>query len=409
MLIKRSASFMVMLACLVLSMPQQGYSQQEQREILVPANLKLSLELLSPLSTATNQKGDKFNCSVLSPVEYASAVVSGYIRKAKRSGKEKGKSEMDLAFDTITLTDGRTGGFNATVVEVFDVVDAGNQGRADTEGLVKGRSTVKRDAVKIGAATAVGAIIGGILGGGKGAAIGAAIGAGVGVTSTLATSGPDLEFKQGTQFTVETNGPVRRKSTTASNNSTGEGTAGRPVLRRIQPTPEGAGSGSTPATPNSPSSQYRPYTGGNLFRLSIPDNWREFSGNNSVALAPDGGYISQQGRSDLTHGMMVGATRTQSQDLQQAAEQYVKALLQSNSYLRQQNGYQRGTVAGRSALVTTLAGRSDTTGRTEMVTIYLTMLRNGDLFYMIAIAPQDEYGSYSGTFQNVVRSLQIND
>lgn len=409
MLFKRCAILTVIIACLILSLPQKGYSQQERQEILVPANLKFSLELLSPLSTATNQKGDKFNCKVLSPVEYVGAVVSGYIRKAKRSGKEKGRSEMDLAFDTITLPDGRTGGFNGTVVEVFDVVGAGEQGRADNEGTVKGKSTVKRDAVKIGAAAAVGAIIGGILGGGQGAAIGGAIGAGLGVTSTLATRGPDLEFKQGTQFTVATNGPVHRKTTTASNNSAGEGTSGRPVLRPSQPTPEGSGISNTPATPNIPSSDYKTYTGSSLFRLSIPDNWHEFSGNNSVALAPEGGYINQQGRSDLTHGMMIGATRTQSQDLQQASEQYVNALLQSNSYLRQQNGYQHGSIAGRSALVTTLAGKSDTTRRTEMVTIYLTMLHNGDLFYMIAIAPQDEYGTYSGTFQNIVRSLQIND
>jgi hypothetical protein len=211
MRVKISISLTVMIASLFLSLPQTASGLQEQREVRIPGNLKFSLELLSPLSTATNRKGDKFNCKVLSPVEYRDAVVGGHIRKSKRSGKEKGKSEMDLAFDTITLPDGRTGGFNATVVEVFDVIDVGDQGRADKEGTVKGKSTVKRDAIKIGIGAGIGSLIGGLIGGGTGAAIGAAIGAAAAATSTLATRGADLEFKQGTQFTVETNGPAKRR------------------------------------------------------------------------------------------------------------------------------------------------------------------------------------------------------
>ena len=144
---------------------------------------------------------------------------------------------MDLAFDTITLPDGRSGGFNATVVEVFDVVGAGEQGRADNEGVVRAKPTVKRDAVKVGTATAIGAIIGGILGGGQGAAIGAAVGAGIGVTSTLATKGPDLEFKQGTQFTVRSNAPAHRGANAARNNPGGGGVPERPELKPRPPGP----------------------------------------------------------------------------------------------------------------------------------------------------------------------------
>jgi hypothetical protein len=190
------------------------HSQQKQDALFIPGNLHFSLELLSPLSTASSQKSDKFSCKVLAPIEYVGAVVEGHVRKSKRSGKEKGKSEMDLAFDTITSANGTSGVFNATVVEVFDVTGAADQGRADSEGTLKGKSTIKRNAIKIGVGSAVGAIIGGLLGGGKGAAIGAAIGAGVSATTTLAQRGPDLEFKQGTQFTVITNGPSKNRKGT---------------------------------------------------------------------------------------------------------------------------------------------------------------------------------------------------
>jgi hypothetical protein len=181
-------------------------------EVLVEKDVTFALELLSPLSTQVSKKGDHFECKVLSPAQLAGSVVSGHIRKVKSSGKGKGKSEMDLAFDTITLTDGRKGGFNATVLEVNDVAHVGNEGVADNEGTVKGKSRVKIGVKRAVTGALIGAGIGAILGGGQGAVAGAAIGASVGVTSTLATEGPNLEFKTGTQFTVRTDSPSRRKN-----------------------------------------------------------------------------------------------------------------------------------------------------------------------------------------------------
>lgn len=181
-------------------------------ELLVEKDATIALELLSPLSTEVSKKGDKFECKVLSPAQLAGSIVSGHIRKVKSSPKGKGKSEMDLAFDTITFADGRTGGFNATVVEVNDVAHAGNEGAADKEGTVKGKSRVKIGVKRAVTGALIGAGIGALLGGPKGAAAGAAIGASVGVTSTLATEGPNLEFRTGTQFTVKTDSSSRRNT-----------------------------------------------------------------------------------------------------------------------------------------------------------------------------------------------------
>src|SRR5688572_5885702 len=76
-----------------------------QSEFLIPAQTKLSLQLLSPVSTATSKTGDKFNCKVLTPVEFAGAVVEGHVRSVKRSGKTDKESKIDLAFDRVTLID----------------------------------------------------------------------------------------------------------------------------------------------------------------------------------------------------------------------------------------------------------------------------------------------------------------
>ena len=187
-------------------------------DLPIPPNTKLSVQLLSPLSTATNKKGDTFTCKILAPAEYAGAIIEGHIRNLKRSGKANKNSNIDLAFEKITLAEGRTLDFSATVVEVFDVVNVGSNGRADNEGTIRNKSTTVKTSVKRAAAGAlIGGLIGAAVGGGQGAAIGAAIGAGLGVTTTLATKGPDLEFKDGTQFTLVTNGPAQRKSTPARN------------------------------------------------------------------------------------------------------------------------------------------------------------------------------------------------
>jgi uncharacterized membrane protein len=105
------------------------------------------------------------------------------------------------------------------VIEVFDVVTAGDQGRADNEGTVRSKSkTVKTSVKKAAAGALIGGLIGAVVAGGHGAAIGAAIGASVGVTTTLASKGVDLEFKEGTQFTVQCNGPSRKKKEAKSAN-----------------------------------------------------------------------------------------------------------------------------------------------------------------------------------------------
>ncbi|HEV7375108.1 MAG TPA: hypothetical protein VGN95_10355 [Pyrinomonadaceae bacterium] len=429
---KFTTAWMITFSLLLLSTPAHG--QRDSSKIIVPANQKLSLELLSPLSTATNQKGDKFTCKVLSPAEYAGSLVEGHVKKSKRSGKANGKSEMVLGFDTITLADGRIGNFNASVIEVFDVVAAGDQGRADNEGTVKEKSRVKRDAVKIGVGATIGAIIGGLLGGGKGAAIGAAIGAAAMVTTTLATRGADLEFKQGTQFTVGLNSPSRLIGTTEARPPIAleeSNAPARPTLTRSDPKterqvsgqataridlPSAAGVSTTPpppaaqpVKPKEPSKRYRRYASANLFSLNVPMNWRESASNNPIIFAPDGGYVFYQNRLNLTHGAMIGVMPVGSNDPQIASEQYVNALLQSNLYLQKQGSPQRIEIAGRDGFLTQLSGVSAVTGRAEVVTVYTLLLKSGKMFYLIAVVPQDEQGNYQDTFQNILGSVKIND
>lgn len=374
-------------------------------ELPVPVGTKLSLELLSAISTSKSQKGDKFTCKVLTPAEYAGATVEGHIRSLKRSGKVDKQSHIDLAFDKITLADGRTADLHATVIEVFEVANVSEQGRADNEGTVRTKSTTVKTSIKRAATGAlIGALIGGAIAGGKGAAAGAAIGASVGVTTTLAAKGPDLNFKDGTQFTVEANGPARKKRSAPSAGATEGAVSSNSDLESLA-----SNSASGAGAPQPPSQEYRSYTGSKSFTLRVPANWIETGSGEAASFAPAGGQNNFQGKPNLTHGAMIGVVPSQIQDLQKASALLVGALLQSNSYLQRQADTENVTIAGRPALTSTLLGTAAATGQTERVTVHTSILSNGKMFYMISVVPQQEYDSYREAFENVLRSIQFNN
>ena len=158
-----------------------------------------------------------------------------------------------------------------------------------------------------------------------------------------------------------------------------------------------------------PSTQYRTYTEGELFRISVPSNWREVSSSGSVKFVPDGAYGQVQGQTVFTHGVELGATRNETHSLQEATREFIDGLSESNPSLRSTGGMQSTTLSGRSAIAATLTNVSEVTGRTERVVVFTTLLRDNNLFYCIAVAPQDEYQSYQRTFQRVAQSIRLTD
>jgi hypothetical protein len=157
-----------------------------------------------------------------------------------------------------------------------------------------------------------------------------------------------------------------------------------------------------------PSSRFRNYNG-NTFRISVPENWRELPSSDIVTFAPEGAYRDVQGQFVFTHGIQVGAVRAQSNSLRAATDELIRELAQGNQSLRRNGGYQRESLGRRDALAASLTNVSELTGRPELVTLYTTMLRSGDLFYLIAVAPQDEMQDYQRTFMAVLGTLSINE
>jgi hypothetical protein len=156
-----------------------------------------------------------------------------------------------------------------------------------------------------------------------------------------------------------------------------------------------------------PASSFRTYTEGNMFKVSVPSNWREITGQSAVTFAPDGAYGQANGQNVFTHGVEIGAARNESHDLQTATEELIDALGESNPGLRRSSGPDRVSLSGRAGLRTVLANSQSATGQPESIVIFTTQLRDGNLFYAVAVAPQNDFTAYRSVFDKVVRSIQL--
>jgi Zn-dependent protease with chaperone function len=143
-------------------------------------------------------------------------------------------------------------------------------------------------------------------------------------------------------------------------------------------------------------------------QVSVPSNWREVNQGNSVWFVPEGGYGQINGQPVFTHGASFGLAQTNNRNLQRATEELVNSFAQGNNNLRATGGQQRTTMSGRTALFTTLSNVNEATGRPETVRLITTQLQNGQLFYMVAVAPQNER-NFESAFETILRSIRLND
>jgi hypothetical protein len=159
-----------------------------------------------------------------------------------------------------------------------------------------------------------------------------------------------------------------------------------------------------------PSGQYQSVSVGNFLQLQVPSNWRGVDGNNSVTFAPDGALYRGNGSSGFTHGVQIGVVANESGDLRRGTDDLLQSLLQGNPQIRRQSsGYTRENIAGRAALTTTLRNVSEATGGPETVIVSTLPLRDGNLLYLIQVAPTSEVNDYTSAFRRMKQSVQVDD
>ncbi len=186
--------------------PLLAQTPPEPRAYTVVSGTKVPLQLISSISTKTSVVGDRVYLQTNFPILAdgrivipPGAYVTGTVTFVKRAGKVKGRAELYIRFDSLTLPNGVTRDFRASL----GGMDGSNPGTLDrTEGKVSGEGGKGTDARKVGEAAGWGTMAGGLATRtGMGAGVGAAAGAAAGLIGVLVTRGPDAIIERGS--TVE--------------------------------------------------------------------------------------------------------------------------------------------------------------------------------------------------------------
>ena len=187
--------------------------------------------------------------------------------------------------------------------------------------------------------------------------------------------------------------PTTEQATKNAGRTRAPGRQGQPPTGRVEP----------------PSPRFTNYTEGDQFRISVPSNWRETPETNVVTFAPDGAFGQSNGQGVFTHGVQVGIARNETHDLATATSELIASLSSTNPNMSRPSGYSRISLSGRRGLRTVMTNRSDATGDPETIEVFTTLTRDGNLFYLIGVAPSDSFRQYEDTFSRIVGSIQLLD
>ena len=186
--------------------------QSESQIVTLPPGTRALLVLKNAISSKTARPGDAVYLQTSFPVVQdgqvaipAGTYVQGVIDSAKRSGRVKGRAEIQMHFTRLVYPNG----YMVSMTSNVGAADSSDVQRVeDKEGTVKAEGTKGRDAATIAGTTGTGTLIGLGVNGGQGAGIGAGIGAGVGLLTTLLTRGNEVRFEPGSTVDMVLQRPI---------------------------------------------------------------------------------------------------------------------------------------------------------------------------------------------------------
>ena len=189
--------------CATLVFAQDG---APPNQFVVDAGTKIPLSLINTISTKHSAAGDRVYLETSFPILAGGRIVipvgsyvAGTVTMLKKPGRVKGRGELYVRFDSLTLPNGVTRDFRARIGGVDGQTDSEldkSEGKVRSEGNKAG--DMRTVAEVAGAGASVGMIAGNAAGHtGMGAGIGAAAGAAAGLIGVLATRGPDAVLARG--------------------------------------------------------------------------------------------------------------------------------------------------------------------------------------------------------------------
>jgi type IV secretion system protein VirB10 len=174
---------------------------------VVETGSRIPLSMINSVSTRSAAEGDRVYLETVFPILSNGRIVippgsyvAGTVTQIKRPGRVKGRGELYVRFDSLTLPNGVTRNFSAHI----GALDGLAKEKLDREeGAIKGEGNKGGDARTIGEAAAAGASAGAIAGAvtgrpARGLGMGAAGGAAAGLIGVLVSRGPDAILAKGT-------------------------------------------------------------------------------------------------------------------------------------------------------------------------------------------------------------------
>ena len=185
---------------------EQPQAASAQPAWVVERGTRVPLSLINSVSTKHASPGDRVYLETVFPILVNGRIVippgswvAGTVTDVKRPGRIKGRGELYVRFDSLTLPNGTTRDFRARIGAL--------DGRASEtldkdEGKVRSEGNKSGDARTVGETAAAGTSIG-VIGGaaagrpGLGAIMGGAAGAAAGLVGVLLSRGPDAVLARG--------------------------------------------------------------------------------------------------------------------------------------------------------------------------------------------------------------------
>jgi beta-barrel assembly-enhancing protease len=167
---------------------------------------------------------------------------------------------------------------------------------------------------------------------------------------------------------------------------------------------------SEPGTrPEPPASSFRQFQAKDgAFSIEYPENWNALVADDSnMIFAPKGAYGQTSEGMLCTHGVFIGAVAPEASDLEAANMAFVNQQLKLNPDFRLIRRPQGIYLGNLPALATVVAGPSPVTGVMELDIIYTAATRDGRLFYLITMAPEDEVDKYNPAFDRMLGSVRL--
>jgi len=194
--------------------------------------------------------------------------------------------------------------------------------------------------------------------------------------------------------------------------------------QRLQGDPGRTDGGSRGTRPDGASERFLTFEN-SLLRIDYPDNWQTYGQGDAVTIAPRGGMVNDSnGNQAMAYGVLVNIYEPHSDryttqlqgpgygqapgiPAEEATDQLVETLRQSNRNLRVVRRHQNINVDNQRGLSTYLSNDSPIQGGGRETNWLITLLRPEGLLFIVLTAPEREFRSYEDTFQQMLSSVRF--